>query len=594
MGDSQAARPAVAAVNERRSTPFRTVRVIARGEDAEVVLASSSRRTSPGTPRWVAVKRLRPDRHGDPETRDAFMSEIRMARLLRHPRLPRTFAAEGEGRSPWLAMDYVDGPDLATLLLEASKRGRRLDLRGLWYVMMGVVEALHFLHTEAAAQIPGTPPGSPLLHGDLVPDNVLVSSKGEVRLADLGRAWFVGSDSRQPAGTRGFTPALTPEQARGLPLDARSDIFLFGVLFYEGLTGRHPFLRDTVHETAREVGRARPVPLEALRPVPPELAALVDRCLEGDPKARFQSSDQLMTAMRGLDLPGAEDGRQELAAEIAAAFPAHGSSERPWVLRGGSFHPPFLPMVLSWLPPPIVGPDSVSAVSTPLAAPGPTQLGPDTGRVTKAEAGVPPPETEPDFTATELVLPSVPDAAPPPGPVPIQAAETLPFPQPALRKKKRRRKSVPAAQTQPSVPPRAAPWDGQSRLAAWLRTAAAGALGAGLTSLVFLLFVPRTPEAPTPAPAPSAAEDPAPRATPGGSDALQPAAVVAVVLQSQPPGAVVRIDGEVVGKAPVTVQRPPGALLQVTVSADGFGDASRLVPVPDEGGAFTIRLGAPR
>jgi len=57
---------------------------------------------------------------------------------------------------------------------------------------------------------------------------------------------------------------------------------------------------------------------------------------------------------------------------------------------------------------------------------------------------------------------------------------------------------------------------------------------------------------------------------------------------------VVRIDGEVVGKAPVTVQRPPGALLQVTVSADGFGDASRLVPVPDEGGAFTIRLGAPR
>lgn len=587
--DSQAASaatPGPPPPSERRSSPFRHVRLIARGEDCEVLLASSSRRTSPGTPRWVALKRLRPDRVGDAETREAFRAEIELTSALRHPRIPRAFAAEATGREPWVAVEYVDGPDLATLLLEVGKRGRRLDLRGAWHVMVSVAEGLHFLHTGAAAQVEGIEPGSPLLHSDLVPDNILVSASGEIRVADLGRAWFMGAQQEPRLGTRGFTPALTPEQARGLTLDVGADIFLFGVLFYETLTGRHPFLRDTVHETAREVGRARPVRLETLRPVPPEVAALVDRCLDVDPRRRFRSTAELLAALRALDLPGVEGGQAQLAAEIASAFPAHEGSTRPWVLRGGNFRPPFLPMVLSWLPPPIVGPEAPPPPATTTT--GPVQLGPDTGRTAA------PVEPDPMDAPTEE-HPPIPDPVQPP----TAAADTQPFPAPRPRKRKKRRRrrvrakaQVPlgAGETHPSVLPVDASGQRRARWVGWLRTGLAGALGAALASLAFLLFVPRAPDAPppqeTPAPAASARE--------GGSIAApgrpQQGPDVTVLIQSQPAGATVRVDGVDVGTAPVTLRRPAGAMLQLDVGAKGFASTSRLLPVPDEGGAFTIWL----
>ena len=581
--------PAAEAVNERRATAFRTVCRIARGADSEVVLASSSQRTSPGTPRWVALKRLRSDRPHDAETREALRREIELARKLAHPRLPRVFAAEEAGRSPYIAQEYVDGPDLATLLLEVGKRGRRLDLRVAWHVMLGMAEALQFLHRSAWRSVEGAPKGAALLHGDLVADNVLVCVDGTVRLTDLGRAWFVGSDVEPPSATRGFTPALSPEQARGTAVDVQSDIFLFGALFYECLTGRHPFLRDTVHETAREVGRARPVPLERLRPVPPELAALVDRCLDVSPARRYESVQHLIAAMRGLQLPGVSAGDAVLAGEIASVFPGHEGSARPWVLRGGSFRPPFLPMVLSWLPPPIAGPESPG----PALAPQPTaaQLGPDTGRM-------PRPDLEPTDTP------------------PVVDGSARPEPQPAdpsvdedkrEDRRPRRRKRRPRGTTVPSQPvpraprpPRWAPWP---RFGGWARAGLAASLGAGLTALAFLLFVPRTPELrPALGPPDGAAPSRVDRAPFGGRDAVKPipqgsvpapppvGAPVDLVIRSVPPGAQVTVDGQDVGLAPVRLVRPAGALLQVTLDADRHAGASRLLPVPDEGGEFTIRL----
>lgn len=468
-GPPVAAEPA----NERRASPFRTVRRIALGEDSEIHLASSSRRTSPGTPRWVVVKRLRQDRLADSETRAALVSEVDFVRQLAHPRLPRFFGADAGARSPWFAQEYVDGPDLATLLLEVGKRGRRLDLRAVWQVMFGMAEALQFLHEEAWRSVDGAPEGSPLLHLDLVADNVLVAADGFARLTDLGRGWFVGSDREPPMATRGFTPALAPEQARGQAVDVRSDIFLFGVLFYECLTGRHPFLRDTVHETAREVGRARPLPLETLRPVPPEVAAFVERCLDVAPNGRFSSAAELIVALHALDLPGVDEGQAVLAAEIASVFPGHGGSSRPWVLRGGIFRPPFLPMVLSWLPPPIAGPESPSPAVLP-AEGGPVQLGPNTGRVpdpdveaTDAFQHLPEEQViEPAVAGSAAAAPHAPDT---------EGAAPTEVPRPP-KKRKRRRETAP-----------------------WLRAGLAAALGAGLTALAFLLFVPRTPElGPTP------------------------------------------------------------------------------------------------
>ncbi len=559
-------------------------RQIARGEDSEILLASSSRRTSPGTPRWVALKRLRPDRLKDEESRAALVDEINFARVLAHPRLPRFCGGDTRSRTPWLAQEYTDGPDLATLLLELGKRGRRLDLRCAWQVMRAVAEALDYLHRTAWRVVPGTPAGSVLVHGDVVTDNVLVSAQGSVQLTDFGRVWFVGSDREPPAATRGFTPALTPEQARGQSVDARSDVFLFGALFYECLTGRHPFLRDTVHETAREVGRARPVALETLRPVPPEVAALVERCLDVSPARRPPTTAALIEALDELDLPGIEEGQVVLAEEIASVFPGHQASTRPWVLRGGTFRPPFLPMVLSWLPPPASGPDSSSPTLAP-AEGGPARLGPDTARGPDLDA-------QATDSVPQLVEEAVPEAPVPPpvpqepgdGPDPLEIASTQP-------RRGRRHKAVqleeePARPAPPARPP----------IGVWVRGGLAGALGAGLTALAFLLFVPRTPDhRPPPAPVqvgpePARAERRAsvgPKAAPLADPV---GASVQVVIHSAPPGARVSVDGQDLGLAPVTLDRTPGALLQVQLELDRHASTSRLVPVPDEGGEFTIRL----
>ena len=141
---------------ERRSSAVRVVRLIARGEDCEVMLAIPSRLTSPGTPRWLALKRLRADRLGDQESRAALRREIELANALHHPNIPGVRDARPEARSPVMASDYIDGPDLATLLLELNKRGRRLDLRCAIGVVSAVAEALRYLHEDAGARPRGS------------------------------------------------------------------------------------------------------------------------------------------------------------------------------------------------------------------------------------------------------------------------------------------------------------------------------------------------------------------------------------------------------------------------------------------------------
>lgn len=620
---------------QRRRDPYRPLRRIARGEMSELVLAEPASRSGAG---WVVIKRLRAERQGDDESVSALRREIELAGRLVHPRLPRVRERRIEGVSPWMAMEYVDGPDLARVLLELGKRDRRLDLRSVHAVLVAVVDALRFLHEKAGALLGGGAQGRPVLHNAVGPQNILVGAHGDVRLADLGHAWFTGRNQPRARTTIGLMSSLTPEALRDQPVSERTDIFLVGGLLYECLTGRHPFLRDTVQETAREVGRGAPVPVDALRPVPPELSDLTHRCLAIDPAARPASMAELADALARLPLPGREDGTRVLVKELRALFPEHNDASRPWVLRGRGFHPSFLPMVSSWLPAPnstldLVSPPSVEGRPARLVDPEASE--PRRGTWADAwqsyadldeewevasEDGIslapwePAPfEARPDDPTPLQPVPSLPPAAPlpaapslpreapsrPPGwaepermaAVPVVAAAALPGgappvvpPEPPPAEPVAPSESVAPSEPEPPAPPPSAPEPQGVSVPVLFGGILLGAL---VSALLVALLMPR---APAPLQAPRPASDPTVERVAPPPREPPPSPTVRVTLQTVPPGARVSVDGQPLGTSPIELRREPGTLVQVQVRADGHRPLARLVTIPAQGGPVALEL----
>ena len=617
---------------QRRRDPYRTLRRIARGEMSEIVLAEPASRSGSG---WVVIKRLRAERQGDEESVSALRREIELAGRLVHPRLPRVRERRIEGASPWMAMEYIDGPDLARVLLELGKRDRRLDLRSVHAVLVAVVDALRFLHEKAGALLGGGAQGRPVLHNAVGPQNTLVGAHGDVRLADLGHAWFSGRNQPRARTTIGMMSSLTPEALRDQPVSERTDIFLVGVLLYECLTGRHPFLRDTVQETAREVGRGAPTPVDVLRPVPPELSDLTHRCLAVDPAERPASMAELADALARLPLPGREDGTRVLVKELRALFPEHNDASRPWVLRGRGFHPSFLPMVSSWLPAPnstldLVSPPSVEGRPARLVDPEASE--PPRGTWADAwqsyadldqewevasEDGIslapwePAPfEARPDDpTPLQAVpsfprevalrsVPSLPRETPsqPPGwaapermaAVPVVGAAALPGAAPPL---------VPAEPPEPEAvveapatvePEPEAPHTPPEPKGITLSMLFGGiVLGALVSALLVALLMPR---APAPMATPQTPAGPAVERVAPPPREPPPSPTVRVTLQTVPPGAQVSVDGQPLGTSPIELRREPGTLVQVQVRADGHRPLARLVTIPAQGGPVALEL----
>ncbi len=622
---------------DRRVVPFRVVRRIARGERTEVLLAEPATDTPPGSARWFALKRLRPELLGDEDATSALRREIELAGRLRHPRLPRILDRRIEGRSPWMTMSYVDGPDLGRLLLELGRRGRLLDVRAIVVIAGGVIDALRYLHRDAGDALGGPATGLPVVHGSVTPQDVLIGTDGDVRLTDLGRAWFAGRSQPKVPTTRGVMTAMSPEELRDQPVSERTDIFHLGTLLYECFLGRHPFLMSSVQATAREVGLTTPVPVVQLRPdVPVALSNLVQRCLEPDPDQRFRSVGEVGRALAAMDLPGYDDGTRSLARELVSVFPEHNDASRPWVLRGGGFHPPFLPMVLSWLPaPPVVRetplpppaavggieqlrPESDPAeppwerpqeLSGSFLSPRPRPPGAEEAPTARWPGSPDDPlsavgETTDGFEPiTDPVLPSMPPppAAPPTPDVGARASARHALEEvaenPAPRTGASREPPLPGAPAPLPAGPAAAP--APSRLTGPLIGAA---LVAVVTALGFALFVPRTPTAVPPlppvAPAPVVGPEVRRQPAPPSDGALPPLegdqraerAPVPLVIATNPVGAQIYVDGVEVGVSPVTVARPAGALVHVQARAPGRAAAARLYSIPEEGGSLSLTL----
>jgi serine/threonine protein kinase len=264
--------------------------LIGRGGMAEVFLARIAQGPRAGRP--VALKRLLPALASDPAHAALLVAEAGLAARLRHPAIVEVVASGVADGVPFIAMEYVDGRDLARVLAACATRGIRIPVPFALHVAHEV--ALALAHAHRATDDAGRPLG--IVHCDVSPSNVFLSRAGEVKLGDFGVARAAGSRERASFGKVRY---LAPEQLRGAAVGPRTDVFALGATLYEFLTGRAAFPGSDPDEVARRIlAGPRRLPSADRPDVPPEVDAAVLRAL--DPTDRFDGAAALAAAIEPL------------------------------------------------------------------------------------------------------------------------------------------------------------------------------------------------------------------------------------------------------------------------------------------------------
>ncbi len=264
---------------------------LGRGGMAEVHLAEKQGAMGVGI--RCALKLILPARTGDPRYRDRLLDEARILARLRHPNIVSVLDAGEVGDSVFLAMEWVDGVDVAALLETLRRQGREMPLRHVLYVLDGALQGLHHAHTATGSD------GEPMhvIHRDVSPGNILCSRQGAVALTDFGVASGSPTLRVERVGTlSGKMPYFAPELFRGQRPSAQSDVFALGVTLWEMLTVRPLFPRRLGPEEMREIiGRFHPDQLlEDDLTLPEPVEAILRRCLAPEPVDRYASAREFL------------------------------------------------------------------------------------------------------------------------------------------------------------------------------------------------------------------------------------------------------------------------------------------------------------
>ncbi|MGA4840767.1 Stk1 family PASTA domain-containing Ser/Thr kinase [Streptomyces sp. G45] len=279
--------------------------VLGRGGMAEVYLAHDTR-----LGRTVAVKTLRVDLARDPSFQARFRREAQSAASLNHPAIVAVYDTGEDyvdGVSiPYIVMEYVDGSTLRELL----HSGRKLLPERAMEMTIGILQALEYSHRNG------------IVHRDIKPANVMLTRNGQVKVMDFGIARAMGESGMtmtQTAAVIGTAQYLSPEQAKGEQVDARSDLYSTGCLLYELLTVRPPFVGDSPVAVAYQHVREEPqAPSVFDNEITPEMDAIVLKALTKDPDYRYQSADEMRA-----DIEACLDG-QPVAATAAMGAVGYG------------------------------------------------------------------------------------------------------------------------------------------------------------------------------------------------------------------------------------------------------------------------------
>src|SRR5687768_2451742 len=232
----------------------------------------------------VAIKRLLPKLANDTVFVERLISEAKLLVGMQHGNIVSVLDLARDGNDVFLVMEYVDGPSLRQLLM--GRRARLLPLGVTSYIVQSAAAGLEFAHAR---------PGGAIIHADISPSNLLLTTSGEVRVADFGIARREGGG---PAAVEGKWAYMAPEQARGEPVTPRSDVFVLGVVLSELVTGIHPFGGAHLTSNGRDSRPRNVVPPRVVRPhVPAGLEEICLRSLAHDPSQRFARMQHLIDAI---------------------------------------------------------------------------------------------------------------------------------------------------------------------------------------------------------------------------------------------------------------------------------------------------------
>ncbi len=255
---------------------------IGRGGMAEIFQARDVLLDRP-----VAIKVLFPEFATDPAFVERFRREAQAAANLNHPNIVGVYDWGKVNNTYYIAMEYVNGRTLADIL----KQSGTLTPMQVCDVMSEVASALISAHQNG------------VIHRDIKPGNILVSTTGQVKVADFGIARALGSGVEQgltqTGAVMGTATYFSPEQAQGASTDQRSDIYSLGVVMYEMLSGSAPFTGENAVAIAYKQVHEQAMPLnQRVATVPPEVAAIVAKCMQKSPDDRYSSADQVRDELR--------------------------------------------------------------------------------------------------------------------------------------------------------------------------------------------------------------------------------------------------------------------------------------------------------
>jgi eukaryotic-like serine/threonine-protein kinase len=274
---------------------YRVIKRLEAGGMAEVYLGEAS--SVEGFKKRVAIKRVLPHLAQNENFIQMFLDEARLSARLSHANIVSVFDISAREDTFFLIMEFVDGANLKKILDVLSKRGQRFPLPEALYMCIEACRGLayaHELHDENGKALG-------IVHRDISPPNIMITKRGEVKVADFGLA-KAGTQISQtdPGVVKGKFSYLSPEAANGKDVDARADIFSLGIVLWEMLSGRRLFLGETDYATVKLIQQANVPRLAPLNnQIDEQFEEILLKALTRDPDDRYQSAQEFGDALTG-------------------------------------------------------------------------------------------------------------------------------------------------------------------------------------------------------------------------------------------------------------------------------------------------------